>query len=88
MAVTWQGAPPDWSAPATKADAITKADAVFAGGVVYRALWVGGAGDLTVILADDSVAVVIAAVPAGTLLPVAVRQVSLATTASSIVVLR
>lgn len=88
MAASWQGEPPDWSAPATRAAAITKADELFAGGVIYRALWVGGAGNLTVILADDSTEVVITAVPAGTLLPIAVKQVSLATTATSIVGLR
>lgn len=85
---TWQGDLPDWSAPATRAAAITPADADFASGVIYRALWIGGAGNLTVRFADDSGDVTLSAVPAGTLLPIAVKQVRTTTTATLIVGLR
>lgn len=84
----WQGEPPDWSAPATRAAAITKADADFGSGVIYRALWVGGAGNVTLRGADDSADVELVGVPAGTLLPIAVKRVATATTATSIVGLR
>ena len=53
-----------------------------------RALWVGGTGHLNVILADDSAAVLMSAIPAGTLLPVAAKRVmSTSTTATLIVAL-
>jgi hypothetical protein len=51
-----------------------------------RAVWVGGAGTLTVKCLDDSAAVSLV-VPAGTLLPLFVSRVMAATTATSIVVL-
>lgn len=88
MAATWQGEPPGWDAPATRAAAITPANSDFAGGTVYRALWVGGAGNVTAILADDSSAVEFVGVAAGTILPFAVKQVTTATTATSIVGIR
>lgn len=40
-----------------------------------RALYVGVAGDVTVILSRDTVAVLFKAVPAGTILPVRARRV-------------
>jgi hypothetical protein len=53
-----------------------------------RALWVGGAGDVAVKLTDDSTAVTLAGVAAGTLIPVrAALVMSTNTTASSIVAL-
>jgi hypothetical protein len=52
---------------------------------VTRALYVGGAGDLAVRMADGT-PLVFGAVPAGTLLPLRVRQVlATGTTASRIV---
>ena len=53
-----------------------------------RALWVGAAGNVSVILVNDSGAVTIVGVPAGSLLPFAVKRVrSTGTTAASIVAL-
>lgn len=50
-----------------------------------RSLWIGAAGDVSVV-APDGTAVTFAAVPAGTLLPVRAKRVnSTGTTASSIV---
>lgn len=53
-----------------------------------RALWVGGAGDVAIIAENDTVAVTITAVPAGTLLPVRAKAVRVSgTTATNIVAL-
>jgi hypothetical protein len=76
------------SGPASTGVAITKSDST---AISFRALWVGGAGDLSLIFLNDTsnngagTAVTIAAVPAGTLLPFAVRRVMAATTATLIV---
>lgn len=54
-----------------------------------RAIWVGGAGDLAVIFEDDTTAVTLSGVPAGTLLPFSVKKVmSTNTTATNIVAIR
>ncbi len=50
---------------------------------VTRAVWVGGAGDLSVTMISGDVAVFVG-VPAGTILPIQVKQVLAATTASQI----
>lgn len=63
--------------------AVTKSDSSVLVGV--RALWVGGAGDLTLTLRSGDV--VIKAVPAGTLLPIGPSKVKSATTATDIVAL-
>lgn len=53
---------------------------------ITRALYVGGAGDVEVVLENDSAAVVFKAVPAGTVLPLrAKRVVSTNTDATDIV---
>lgn len=53
-----------------------------------RALYVGGAGDLTVVMREESNVVTFAAVPAGTVLPMQVRRVNATgTTATNIVAL-
>lgn len=88
MSTTWLGSPPDWEAPATRAAAITTADSDFANGVIYRALYVGTGGSVVVRLADDSDNVTLVNVPDGTLLPLAVKRVATATTASNILGLR
>lgn len=53
-----------------------------------RALWIGGTGDLTVIMAgerDDNVTVTFSGIADGTWMPVQVRRVMEATSASDIV---
>lgn len=51
-----------------------------------RAVWVGGAGNLSVILAGDTAAITITGVPAGTLLPLCCKIIrSTSTTATNIV---
>nr|DAK00521.1 MAG TPA: hypothetical protein [Caudoviricetes sp.] len=55
---------------------------------VCRALWVGGTGDVAVVAEDDVGAVTLAAVPAGSVLPVRAKAVRTAgTTAANIVAL-
>lgn len=75
--------------PAADAVAITPADADLSltGNKFTRAIYVGGAGDLAVQMAgDDNNNVVFSAVPAGTVLPLRVKQIrATATTATDIV---
>lgn len=54
---------------------------------ISRAIWVGGAGDITVIMSSGS-SVLISSVPAGTLLPIRIRKLmSTGTSASNVVAL-
>lgn len=54
-----------------------------------RALWVGGAGNLTVVMKDDNASVLIENVPQGTLLPISVKLVmATGTSATKIIALR
>jgi hypothetical protein len=71
---------------ATSAEAITPADSDFA--TPIKGLWVGGVGDVTATLVDDSVAVTFEAVAAGTYLPIQVKRIAAATTATKLVGLR
>lgn len=65
------------------AAAITKSDAA---ANVFDAVWVGGAGNLAVILENDTSAVTLVAVPAGTLMPLRTSKVmSTNTTATNMV---
>jgi hypothetical protein len=71
--------------PATTAAAVTPSDST---ALTSRAVWVGGAGDLSVRLSGaPSTTVVFTAVPAGSLLPVSVVRIMAATTATNINVL-
>lgn len=71
--------------PATLAAAVTPSDST---ALTSRAVWVGGAGDLSVRLSGAaSTTVVFTAVPAGSLLPISVVRVMAATTATNINVL-
>ena len=74
--------------PATKAESITPDDDTDI--AIPRAIWVGGAGDLTVTMGEDktSTPVTFASVPAGIMLPIRVKRVlATGTTASAIVAL-
>ena len=74
-------------APAQNGEAVTPHDTDPQG--VYRSLWVGTAGNLSVILVGDSAAVTFTGVPAGTLMPLAVKRVmSTNTTAGEIIGLK
>jgi hypothetical protein len=73
------------SGPSATARAVTPSDTTTLGGA--RALWVGGAGNLTLDFADGTTNVVITGVPAGTLLPIAPLRVKAATTATNVVAL-
>lgn len=75
------------STPACKAAAVTPHNTNELTQVT-RALYVGGAGDVAVILRDDTVAVTFVGVAAGTILPLRVRLVKVTgTTATNIVAL-
>jgi hypothetical protein len=64
-------------------EAVTKSDSTE---TKYAGLYIGGTGDVTVKFASgDQTAVTFSAVPAGTLLPIAVSRVMAATTATSMV---
>jgi hypothetical protein len=72
--------------PALRATAVTPSNSTELTGV--RALYVGGAGNVAVILKEDTVAVTFVAVPAGSILPLAVTKVmSTNTDATDIVAL-
>jgi len=74
------------TAPARKAVAVTKSDTVPLASVP-RTIYVGVAGDITAILADDTSAVLFKAVPVGPF-PVMVKQImATGTTATDIVAL-
>jgi len=72
---------------AWKAIAITPSDAtVLPDGI--RGVWVGGAGNIAVIMSGDTTAVTLAGVPAGTLLPIQISKVMATnTTATAITAL-
>lgn len=71
--------------PVRSAEAVTKSDSTTYDGA--RALYVGTAGDLAVLLAGDTVPVTLVGVPAGTFLAMEVTKVmSAGTSASNIVI--
>jgi hypothetical protein len=69
--------------PGTTARAVTPSDSTTIGGC--RALWIGGAGNLTLDFADGTTNVVITGVNAGQLIPIGPLRVKAATTATNIV---
>lgn len=71
--------------PAVNAIAVTPLDATVLTPTV-RALYVGGAGDVSVTMANGGLAT-FSAVPAGTILPIRVTKVMTATTATLILAL-
>jgi hypothetical protein len=72
-------------APASTARVVTPHNTNTIGGC--RALWIGGAGALTLDFADGTSDVVISGITAGTLLPIAPLRVKTASTATLIVAL-
>lgn len=78
---------PDTSLQAGAALAVAPSNAEFA--YVANALYVGGAGNVVVVMRDDldSNPVTFSNVPAGSILPIYVRKVLPATTATSILAL-
>lgn len=86
ISLTW-GRPMNKSNPASRAFAINPSDSTELQGV--RSLYVGGSGNLAVLMREDSVAVTFVSVGAGTFLPIEVSKVlATGTTASSILGLR
>lgn len=77
----------DATSPAINASAVTPSDTIILD-PPCKVLYVGVAGNVALLLADDTVSVVFVAVAAGQILPVRAKQVlSTGTTASSIVAL-
>lgn len=74
----------DPSSPAVKAAAVTKSDDTVLSAT--RALYVGGSGDVAVIMVDDTTAVTFSAVPAGTILPLRVTKVMATNTSAANIV--
>lgn len=74
----------DSSAPGLQLAAVTPSDSTDLTGA--RGLYVGGAGDLALTAVNDSSAVTLSSVPAGSIIPVQVKHVmSTNTTATNIV---
>lgn len=71
-----------------QAFAVSESDTVdFRPGFVSDALWVGGLGNVVVLMADGKEAT-FTAVPAGTLLPIACKRLMTASTATNILALK
>ena len=71
--------------PATKARAVTPSDATE---LRFKALYIGGAGNVAIIAKDDTAAVTFTGVTAGSILPVeGTKVMSTNTTATAIVAL-
>ena len=70
--------------PAERATAVTKSDTTVLTDV--RGLYVGGAGDVAVILVGDSAAVTFSAVPVGTILPVCAKKVMETNTTATLII--
>ena len=77
----------DWSAPATQALAVTPSDSSDLD-FVARFLWIGGAGDVTVLLPGSSTPVEFVGCVAGSVLPIACTRVMEASTATNILACR
>lgn len=75
----------DMANPGSNAEVVTKHDSNELA-KISRALYVGGAGDVTVVMAGTGTAITFAGVGAGTWLPIRVKRVnSTGTTATNIV---
>ena len=74
---------PGLEAPGSSLFAVTPADSDLP--AVARALYVGTGGDLVLLAKDDADPITLPNVPAGSFIPVRVKRVMAATTASGIV---
>lgn len=72
------------SGPGRRAVAVTPADSDLT--EATRAVWVGGAGNLAVLMVEDSTPVVFSGVPAGTLLPLQCSQIRSTSTTATLIV--
>ncbi len=86
MPARFGGKDTSWDSPATQSAAVTPSDTVDIAGGIVRALWVGGGGSVAVMLGDDTAATTYAGVPAGTLLPFAVKRVFATGTTATLLV--
>jgi hypothetical protein len=87
MADLYQGAGDDLDGPASRLRAVTPSDTAPLP-IASKALYVGGAGNVAIIAVNDTSPVVLAGVPAGTVLRVRAAQVMATnTTAINIVAL-
>lgn len=71
--------------PARNLAAVTPSDSTDLANVA-KGLWVGGAGNVSIIAADDSAAVLISGVAAGTLLPIRAKRVLATNTTATLIV--
>lgn len=78
------GVKDDVTAPITAAVAVTPSDTTDLN-YLTRAIYVGGGGDLTVVMANG-VTVTFSAVPAGTMLPIRVNRVRTTGTSATLIV--
>lgn len=71
--------------PATRGFAITPSD-TSALPAITRQIWVGGAGNIALVLNGDTTSLVMTAVPAGTMLDISAKQINATqTTATNLV---
>lgn len=71
---------------ARKLASVTPSDTVMLPNGVCRALWVGGAGNIVLLAEDDSAAVTLSGVAAGTVVPVRARRVNSTSTTATLIV--
>lgn len=74
----------EYTSPAQAAETVTPSDSINLSSVC-RGLWVGGAGNAAVVMADGSV-VTYSGILAGTLLPVMISRVNLTNTTATLMV--
>ena len=72
--------------PPVRAATVTPDDANDLPGGLTLALWVGGLGNISVILADDSAPVTLTGVPTGTMLNLRARRVRATNTTATLII--
>ena len=72
------------NSPGKNAQALTESDTVDLAHTT-RYVYVGGAGDITCILSGDTAEVTFKAVPVGTILPIRIKRLMVATTATLLI---